>query len=106
MKLSNGSSYLLFNNNMPVWGIIQGWTRKQRKAASAVSPASKDRCGECITCSKRSATAWSGALESLKQIILREHMQQCVTDAFHNGSLRERREKINELIRLFDGHYR
>lgn len=50
--------------------------------------------------------AVSGALESLKQIILREHMQQCVTDAFHNGSLRERREKINELIRLFDGHYR
>jgi len=50
--------------------------------------------------------AVSGALESLKQIILREHMQQCVTDAFHNGSLRERQEKINELIRLFDGQHR
>ena len=50
--------------------------------------------------------AVSGALESLKQVILREHLQQCVTEAFHNGSLQERQEKISELIRIFDGHHR
>lgn len=50
--------------------------------------------------------AVSGALESLKQVILREHLQQCVTEAFHNGSLKERQEKISELIRIFDGHHR
>lgn len=50
--------------------------------------------------------AVSGALESLKQIILREHMQQCVTEAFHSGSLKERQEKISELIRIFDGQHR
>ena len=43
-----------------------------------------------------------GAFDRVEQEILREHLQSCVTHAFHNGSLRERKRKIAELITVLD----
>jgi DNA-binding FrmR family transcriptional regulator len=46
------------------------------------------------------------ALDRVEQEILREHLQSCVTHAFHNGSLKERNQKIDELIRVLDSQRR
>jgi len=47
-----------------------------------------------------------GALDRVEQEILREHLQSCVAHAFHNGSLRERQRKIDELITVLDSQRR
>ena len=46
------------------------------------------------------------ALDRVEQEVLREHLQSCVTHAFHHGSLGERRQKIDELIRVLDSQRR
>lgn len=46
------------------------------------------------------------ALDKVNQEVLREHLQSCVTHAFHNGSLKERSQKIDELIRILDSQRR
>lgn len=47
-------------------------------------------------------TAARAALDRVEQAILREHLQSCVTHAFHKGSLKERQQKIGELIHVLD----
>jgi DNA-binding FrmR family transcriptional regulator len=42
------------------------------------------------------------ALNRVEQEILRDHLQHCVTHAFHGGSGRERQSKIDELIELLE----
>ncbi len=46
------------------------------------------------------------ALDKVEQEVLREHLQSCVTHAFHNGSLKERKQKIDELITVLDSQRR
>ena len=46
------------------------------------------------------------ALDRVEQEVLREHLQSCVADAFHSGSLRDRRQKIDELIKVLDSQRR
>jgi len=46
------------------------------------------------------------ALDKVEQEVLREHLQSCVTHAFHNGSLKERSQKIDELIKVLDSQRR
>lgn len=46
------------------------------------------------------------ALDRVEQEILREHLQTCVKHAFHNGSLMERQQKIDELITVLDSQRR
>ena len=46
------------------------------------------------------------ALDRVEQEVLREHLQSCVTHAFHNGSLKERKQKIDELIKVLDSQRR
>ena len=46
------------------------------------------------------------ALDKVEQEVLREHLQSCVTHAFHNGSLKERKQKIDELIKVLDSQRR
>ena len=42
------------------------------------------------------------ALSRVEQEILRDHLQHCVTHAFHGGSSRDRQSKIDELIELLE----
>ena len=46
------------------------------------------------------------ALDRVEQEVLREHLQSCVTHAFHKGSLMERQQKIEELIKVLDSQRR
>lgn len=42
------------------------------------------------------------ALDKVEQEILRDHLQHCVTHAFHGGSSRDRQTKIDELMELLE----
>ena len=42
------------------------------------------------------------ALDKVEQEVLSHHLEHCVTDAFAAGSERERRMKVDELIKLLD----
>jgi CsoR family transcriptional regulator, copper-sensing transcriptional repressor len=44
--------------------------------------------------------AAKAALGKVEQEILRNHLEHCVSDAFHGGSDKERQGKIDELIEL------
>jgi DNA-binding FrmR family transcriptional regulator len=44
--------------------------------------------------------AVKAALDKVEQAILHDHLQHCVSDAFHAGSKRDRQEKIDELMDL------
>ena len=50
----------------------------------------------------RQIMATEAALHSLGEIILRNHLETCVTDAFQSSNPRERKVKIQELIHVFD----
>ncbi len=59
-------------------------------------------CIEIVT----QISAARAALDRVEQEVLREHLQSCVTHAFHSGSLGERQQKIDELIRVLDSQRR
>ncbi|WP_371135885.1 metal-sensitive transcriptional regulator [Reyranella sp.] len=42
------------------------------------------------------------ALDKVEQEILRDHRQHCVTNAFHAGTRRDRKIKIEELMILLE----
>jgi len=45
--------------------------------------------------------AVQAALGKVGSIILEDHMQGCVTEAFESGNKRERQRKVEELIEIF-----
>jgi len=47
--------------------------------------------------------AAEAALHSLAKVILRNHLETCVTEAFESDDAGDRREKIDELTRVFEG---
>ncbi len=47
--------------------------------------------------------AVEAALHSLGEVILRNHLETCVTHAFGSDDEADRRAKISELIRVFQG---
>ncbi len=59
-------------------------------------------CIEILT----QVNAARAALDRVEQEVLREHLRSCVTHAFHNGSLGEREQKIDELIQVLDSQRR
>jgi DNA-binding FrmR family transcriptional regulator len=46
------------------------------------------------------------ALDKVEQEILSNHLQHCVADAFHGGSVRDRQVKIDELLEVLDSRRR
>lgn len=46
--------------------------------------------------------AVKAALAKAETELLRDHARECVDDALRSGSIRERREKIVELVELFE----
>ena len=46
------------------------------------------------------------ALDKVEQEVLSHHLDHCVTDAFIAGSERDRRTKIDELIKVLDSSRR
>jgi DNA-binding FrmR family transcriptional regulator len=46
-------------------------------------------------------SAARAALAKVAKILLSDHLETCVTDAFATGG-KDRREKIDELVRLFE----
>lgn len=46
--------------------------------------------------------AIKSALSKAETLLLRAHAQDCVDDALKKGSLRQKREKILELVELFE----
>ncbi len=76
---------------------IEGQVREVHKMVT------EDRyCIEVMT----QIAAARAALDRVEQEILREHLQTCVKHAFHNGSLRDRQQKIDELIKVLDSQRR
>ncbi len=47
--------------------------------------------------------ALEGALHSLGKVILRNHLETCVSEAFSSRNPPDRKAKIDELIRDFEG---
>ena len=47
--------------------------------------------------------AVEAALHSVGEVILRNHLETCVTEAFGSKDPRDRKAKIEELIRVFAG---
>lgn len=45
------------------------------------------------------------ALDKVEQGVLRDHLQHCVTNAFHAGSRRDRQTKIDELMELLESRH-
>lgn len=45
--------------------------------------------------------AANGALGKVGQLILESHIHSCVTDAIRDGDTQERKEKLDELIKVF-----
>ncbi len=100
---------------IPQWGIISsmnakiknGCLRRLSRIEGQVRGLHKmvtqDRY--CIDVMTQIAAA-RAALDRVEQEILREHLQSCVTHAFHNGSLNERQQKIDELITVLDSQRR
>ena len=60
---------------------------------------SKRYCIDVLT----QITAVERALHSLAELILRNHLETCVTTSFKSTNSRDRNEKIEELIRVFEG---
>ena len=54
----------------------------------------------CIDVLTQIAAA-SAALEKVGGIVLKQHLERCVTDAFATGDEKERAEKIEELMKVF-----
>ena len=46
------------------------------------------------------------ALDRVEQEILSDHLQHCVAHAFHDGSERDRQDKIDELLEVLDSRRR
>jgi DNA-binding FrmR family transcriptional regulator len=46
------------------------------------------------------------ALDKVEQETLGDHLRHCVADAFHAGSERDRRTKIDELLEVLDSRRR
>ena len=51
-------------------------------------------------------SAAQGALGGVGQLILGQHIQSCVSDAFRNGDEAERQLKIEELVDVFSRYGR
>ena len=56
----------------------------------------KRYCPEILT----QLSSVGGALASVQDNILETHLQACVNDALKNGSNEERKQKVNEVVRL------
>ena len=48
-------------------------------------------------------SAVEAALHRAAEIILQNHLETCVTDTFQSEGARDRREKIEELVRIYAG---
>ena len=59
----------------------------------------------CIDILMQIAAA-NGALGKVGQIILESHLHSCVTSAMKDGNAKERREKLDELIKVFSKYAR
>ena len=46
-------------------------------------------------------SAATGALAKVGQIVLENHLKTCVTEAMKNNDVKDREEKLEELIKLF-----
>ncbi len=42
-----------------------------------------------------------GALDQIGKLVLAQHVETCVADAFAGGSVRERKKKLDELLDVF-----
>ena len=49
-------------------------------------------------------SAVQGALDKVGQILLRYHIENCVTNACNSGDERDRQQKIDELMEVFARH--
>jgi DNA-binding FrmR family transcriptional regulator len=49
-------------------------------------------------------SAVQGAMDKVGQILLRYHIENCVTDACSSGDERERQKSIDELMEVFARH--
>ena len=49
-------------------------------------------------------SAVQGALEQVSKILMTRHIRTCVQDSVRAGSVRERSQKIDELVRVFARH--
>ena len=54
----------------------------------------------CIDILTQIAAA-SAALEKVGGIVLKQHLERCVTDAFSSGTQKDRDKKIEELMKVF-----
>ena len=50
--------------------------------------------------------AVNGALDKVGQIILESHLNSCVTSAMKDGSAKQRREKLDALLKVFSKYAR
>jgi CsoR family transcriptional regulator, copper-sensing transcriptional repressor len=46
------------------------------------------------------------ALGAVSKVLLRNHLEHCVTGAIRTGKTGEAEKKYDELLKLFDRHYR
>ena len=46
-------------------------------------------------------SAVAGALEQVSKIVMKRHLESCVTEAIKTGTTRERDKKIDELMDVF-----
>ena len=76
--------------------------KRLRRAAGQVNAVARmvEEDAYCVDILTQIAAA-AAALEKVGGIVLRRHLETCVTAAFADGSEDERQQKIEELMRVF-----
>jgi len=59
-------------------------------------------CAEVLT----QIASVENALGAVSKVLLRNHLEHCVTGAIRTGKPGEAEKKYDELLKLFDRHYR
>lgn len=49
-------------------------------------------------------SAVRSALAKVGELVLAQHFETCLVDAFESGDARERRKKVDELMKVFSRH--
>ena len=77
-------------------------TKRLRRAEGQVKAVERmiSEDAYCVDVLTQIAAA-AAALEKAGGIVLRQHLETCVSDAFAGGSEDDRREKVEELMKVF-----
>lgn len=84
-------------------GLLQRLRRIEGQVRGLQKMVEEERyCAEILT----QIASVEQALGAVSKVLLRNHLEHCVTDAVRVGAPGEAEKKYDELLKLFERHYR